>query len=65
MKASVPNEHPSIGIEQEFHLIDPETGNLVGSCNEVMQQLAAGNANGRDLKALELDIASRTTGERP
>jgi len=41
MKTFVPNEFPTLGVEQEFHLISPENADLVSRCDEVMQRLPA------------------------
>ena len=34
------NEHPTVGCEQEFHLVDPLTADLVPAIDEVRRQLA-------------------------
>lgn len=36
MKPFVSNAFPTVGVEQEFHLISPESADLVSSCREVM-----------------------------
>ncbi|MHC4132486.1 MAG: carboxylate-amine ligase [Planctomycetota bacterium] len=39
MKPFVKNEYPTVGVEQEFHLIDEESGDLVGCVDEVVDRL--------------------------
>ncbi|MHC4265200.1 MAG: carboxylate-amine ligase [Planctomycetota bacterium] len=39
MKPFVKNEYPTIGVEQEFHLINKESGDLVGCVDEVIEQV--------------------------
>jgi carboxylate-amine ligase len=39
MKPFVSNPFPTVGVEQEFHLISPETGDLTPRCDEVMALL--------------------------
>ncbi|MDP6433551.1 MAG: hypothetical protein QGI15_04445, partial [Candidatus Scalindua sp.] len=39
MKPFKKNDHPTLGIEEEFHLINPETAELMPSVNEVMALL--------------------------
>jgi len=39
MKAFVGNEHPTLGVEEEFHLIDAATGRLTGRADDVMAGL--------------------------
>ena len=39
MKPFVSNEYPTIGIEQEFHLIDPETADLANEMENVWGRL--------------------------
>ncbi len=39
MRAFVSNEFPTVGVEQEFHLIDPESGDLVGRMEDVWAAL--------------------------
>ncbi len=39
MKAFVSNEYPTVGVEQEFHLIDPVTAELAPRVNDVFATL--------------------------
>lgn len=39
MRAFVENEYPTVGVEQEFHLIDSETGELVSCVDKVLENL--------------------------
>ena len=39
MKPFKKNDFPTLGVEEEFHLIDPETADLTPSVNEVMAHL--------------------------
>lgn len=39
MKPFVPNKFPTLGVEQELHLISPQSADLVSCCDEVMQLL--------------------------
>ncbi|MFQ5713284.1 MAG: YbdK family carboxylate-amine ligase [Candidatus Scalinduaceae bacterium] len=39
MKPFKRNDFPTLGVEEEFHLIDPETADLTPSVNEVMARL--------------------------
>lgn len=39
MKAWVSNPNPTIGVEQEYHLIDPQTADLVPKMEQVWQSL--------------------------
>jgi carboxylate-amine ligase len=39
VKPFVPNAAPTLGVEQEFHLVDPATGDMVGACDAVMGAL--------------------------
>ena len=39
MKAFVENDYPTVGVEQEFHLIDDKTGELVPCVDEVLDNL--------------------------
>lgn len=39
MKPFVSNPFPTVGVEQEFHLISPATADLVPCCDEVMRLL--------------------------
>ena len=39
MKPFKKNDYPTLGIEEEFHLINPETAELMPSVNEVMALL--------------------------
>jgi len=40
MKAFKPNDTPTIGVEQEFHLVDPVTADLTGLMEEVWGSLS-------------------------
>ncbi len=40
MKAFVPNDYPTIGVEQEFHLIDPQTAELSSGVDQVIEHLS-------------------------
>ncbi len=74
MKPFKKNDYPTLGIEEELHLINPETAELTPSVNEVMvlldtefrkricyelQRALCKNLNG-DLVALEKELATRT-----
>ena len=39
MREFVPNDYPTVGVEQEFHLIDSETGELVPRVDQVFENL--------------------------
>jgi len=39
MKAFVSNEYPTLGVEEEFHLVDPDSGAMVPRVDEVMALL--------------------------
>jgi carboxylate-amine ligase len=39
VKPFVSNEYPTVGIEQEFHLIDKDSGEMVGCVDEVIEHL--------------------------
>ncbi len=39
MKAFVPNEYPTVGAEQEFHLIDGKTGELIPCVDRVFENI--------------------------
>ncbi len=39
MKPFVSNPFPTVGVEQEFHLISPQTADLVSRCDDVMRLL--------------------------
>ena len=39
MKAWVPNSYPTVGVEQEYHLIDPQTADLVPEMERVWRSL--------------------------
>ena len=41
MKPFKQNDSPTLGVEEEFHLIDPESADLVPAVNEVMAHLDA------------------------
>lgn len=51
MKPFSPNAHPTVGIEQEFHLVDPMTGQMKGCVDEVFARL---NGEQRKLVTYEL-----------
>ena len=66
MHPFMPNNYPTVGVEQEFHLIDPASGDLLPSVDSVWQaidgteaqwQVAFCEENGSDLRTLELEIA--------
>ena len=40
MKPWQANPYPTVGVEQEFHLIDPETADLVPRMEQVWRSLA-------------------------
>ena len=40
MKAFVRNDYPSVGVEQEFHLIDGVTGELTPRVDNVLENLS-------------------------
>jgi carboxylate-amine ligase len=39
VKPFVKNDHPTVGVEQEFHLIDKKSGNLVGCVDDIIEQV--------------------------
>lgn len=51
-KPFVANQHPTIGVEQEFHLIDPDTGELVPAVEDVIEAFGQQDDGGvaRELK---------------
>ena len=40
MKAFVENDYPTVGVEQEFHLIDRVTGELAPRVDQVLENLS-------------------------
>jgi len=45
------NSAPTLGIELELHVIDPETGNLVNAATEILDELGAPHPQGEHPKA--------------
>jgi carboxylate-amine ligase len=45
MRAFVPNDYPTVGVEQEFHLIDGETGELSPCVDKVFENIDEGMRN--------------------
>ncbi|MCP4708299.1 MAG: YbdK family carboxylate-amine ligase [Planctomycetes bacterium] len=41
MKHFVSNDYPSLGVEEEYHLIDPESGDLVSRVEDIFEVLDA------------------------
>ena len=39
MKPFKSNDYPTVGVEQEFQLLDPDTGDLASACDMVIQQM--------------------------
>jgi carboxylate-amine ligase len=60
MKPFKQNSFPTLGVEEEFHLIDPETADLTPSVNEVMEELDAGMKQRVCYELLQCVIENRT-----
>lgn len=61
MKAFVPNEHPTLGVEEELHLIDPQTGEMTPKVDEVIAAMAP-DFRERLCHELFLSVAESRTG---
>lgn len=51
---------PSVGVEEEYQLVDPESGQLIPKCNDVMRQLGrdSGADIQRELHLNQIEMAS-------